>query len=1175
MNIVQWMADWTVCREAITRFEMRGRAQHLDVLSTLFGEQHLEMHVSELARPLCHWIEYAFPDIYKSLARPNPMRVQEVVSAIILHAAFNAAQVLYPNKVQNVMDGGFLDPGEVISLHQFLTDIFVYLFKAIKDNIVLVDDLVAQGHPLNDELFVPASQKMMEFFFPKKTAGFIAEKEASFYSYLLSAPLLSLFKSLYKTFLLDPQVQVQGPGPGPGFGAFPIQPFVPLIEKGFAILIEGIADDVIRDENNEPLRGWLEQNSAPLIHLFRPELQRVLPYLAHLPEPALQKALVAILLKLFSNLERSRIGVDKPGHNIPLNGLLHIRRLVFRHFQLMSARRARGKEVRPEHFLPMANELLGSLFQHDHDSLRVLCRRMPSILNLVTNGLLLFETRSQLNLDLEPNREKFRKIMWDKEKFQKLVRDGLILPTEPTKDLSILFKIEDLIVQIERLSQHLGFELTKQIRILLEDEKTYEAFSEAIGLGKKNGWIHLIKNLLSIPDLTNDRLFYYISLQLSGILFSVITRAIERGSATVGKERAVYHFIEGLIAVFATNFPKKVGKARHYHALSNALIRYLFETGNPKLLLEDYLPIPRVLAIWVAGKIRNEWLPTALDYFISAYHREMKDLPQEDPLLGQFSHLIGQYVREFLPYLLERNGGQFAGDIVHAAENFLIKSPQEFAEDRHFRGKGMDKPHEMLVLWTRNVLFCLARSPLPPSLELFGLIGNYSEALLKRFLDHFARHIHAIELDRAKKTQKGGEEAPQLDAVKGILEVSHAHMQRVNLVTGKLRVKDSLEVPKGVMVDHFQMNDELHPLMNSDAPANGVIYLKELTRKLSNLVNMRLESLPAPPLLQPVTFELLQTILPTIAQELLELMHSPMAVQNYLLALLISIQKPLAKEEGKGVVYEGALQKEIENVCGELLQELIGLHPTLAKPLLRYRGIKGSAGKAVGQALRHALETNSLTDLVNLLIRNSLTSIHHGIWVTEEAYKVWSQTGLMPKESPEGIGARFFPLRKNRDAEWEHGWDFNLPRTEKKQKEVEEVDRRQSLQKKKQVIRELANTIANQAELSLHAAGIGIWRDFQEAIDSALAECLGEESTQLKKQLDTLFNLLWKYFFKPFLTIILFPPKKVGKALVYYHFLSQAKARVNEISNPIHQNLLLRCFDKIVDFLHHPVPQNI
>lgn len=425
-----------------------------------------------------------------------------------------------------------------------------------------------------------------------------------------------------------------------------------------------------------------------------------------------------------------------------------------------------------------------------------------------------------------------------------------------------------------------------------------------------------------------------------------------------------------------------------------------------------------------------------------------------------------------------------------------------------------------------------------------------------------------VEVQGVKKAEGVLREPPQVEAVKGVLEVAHAHMERVNLVTNNLRAKNSIEVPEEVLLDHFLLHHELHPLLNAQDPAESVMYLRDFSRKLNELLGLHHENeIPAPDFFKPLLHEWIQHLMPIIWQELLKVAKSPEALESYLHSLLVSIRSPLEKEGNDPVIYEGAVQEEIELVSGRLLQELIGLHPSVAQPLIRYRGVSELVGRAVGQSLRGALEKYSLQELLNQLIKNSLPSLHPGRWISEEAWQTWKETKVMPPLNPDAAAERFFPLRVNKDGEMEHGWNFGFPRTPKAREERDAADKENGVERKRKVRHELKDSIAQQAKLSIDAGARGLWNDFQKSFDQAFAEIFGADGAELKKVLDKLCGILWKFLIQPLFKVLAFPIKKFLVVLLGYYCSIQARARVQEIAHPIHQNVLLQSLDSIVNFL--------
>lgn len=1147
--------------KSVVWYQGYGRESYVQILQKLWDKPGLEASLVGLSVPLTNFCEQCKPELYAQLSQGNQNTFKNMLEGLILYVAVNMASALYPEKMRKLKAGDELLPDETVPFEQFCADVIAHLSPMILDAWIQLDLDQSRGAPINDQKFHPLVGSLLDFMLPKQEEGRYAHLKATsnwfIYKNLAHPYLTAVIKSIYLSWIGKGAAQPQG---------IPLDHLMPLFGVSLPVVIRSVTK-VIMPETPASFDLIFRVVSA-FLPKIKPILQEFAPLIQEVSDEDLGRLVCAILVHGIKNLSpEGAADLDFP------HALLFLRDQLYRCFQAIQHKRSLGQKISVDDFRSSAKALLMKLLQHHPQALEMILRRIPRIEALFADSLMQLEAGFRKNLDLEPQRQRLREVFWDRDKFQAQVKGGGILPLVPSKELSEIFEVEELIRQIETLCQNIGFSIVKHLKEFIGEEGIHIKIAEQLQIP---GVEVLLNDLIAIAkneDWQNEAILGWTQEQITAILFTVISLALKKGAVKAGREQALFTVVEHLLTAFVDLAPKHKEEVKKFKPLARDLIALFFESPEDHLKMENFIPLPGSLAVKVADLLKTSIVPGMLQMMDHGFLALSMDKKAERKRLGnryldELSRVLGRYVEEFVPYFLENEGEMVASSLVDELKVYLCRQPDQVGEEDFEVDLAQDKPHEMLSLLIQNALVSISKGNSPISKPLFALLGRYTESIVRRAMIHFSQYMKKVEVQGVKKAEGILREPPQVEAVKGVLEVAHAHMERVNLVTNNLRAKNSTEVPEEVLLDHFLLHHELHPLLNAQDPAQSVMYLRDFSRKLNQLFGLDEEKeLPAPDFFKPLLHEWIQHLMPIIWQELLKAAKSPEALESYLHSLLVSIRSPLEKDENNPLVYEGAVQEEIELVSGRLLQELIGLHPSVAQPLIRYRGVSELVGRAVGQSLRGALEKYSLQELLNQLIKNALPALHPGRWISEEAWQTWKETKVMPPLNPDAAAERFFPLRVNSEGEVERGWNFGFPRTPKAREERNAADKEEGVERRRKVRHELKDSIAQQAKLSIDAGAKGLWNDFQKSFDQAFAEIFGQDGTQLKRLLDKVCGILWKFVIQPLFKVIAFPTKKLLVVLLGYYCAIQARARVQEIAHPIHQNVLLRSLDSIVNFL--------
>lgn len=1136
-----------------------GRERYVQLLQKLWNKPSLEASLVVLSVPLTNFCEQCKPELYAQLSQGNQNTFKNMLEGLILYSAVNIATALYPEKMRRLKAGEELQPEETVPLEQFCADMIGYLLPMIRNEWLNLDRDEVIGAPLIDQKFYPLVNHLLDFMLPQGEEGGYANFKATsnwfIYKTLAHPYLTGALKAIYLSWIGKADDQPQ---------EIKLDSLMPLFAESLPIVVRSLTHYIMPNEP-ESMELFLKIASAFMPKL-RPLLQEVFPLMKDVPDRDLERLCCAIVLNGIKNLA----GAEQPDFRM---AFLFLRDQLFQCFQAVQHKRSFGNRITAEDYCPAAKGMLMKLFQNEAQTFEMFLRRFPKIELLFASALMKLDGGFRKNLNLEPQRQRLREVFWDREKFQAQVQGGEVLPAVPTKELSTLFKVELLVRQLETLCHNVGYAVVKHLQELIREKGINAKIAARLHIPGIEMLLGDVIGLFTKVDWQNEAMMGWVQEQISAILFSVICLAFRKGAVKAGREQALFTIVEQLLTAFVEHAPKQKEEVKKFKPLARELIALFFEKADDGIKLEHFIPLPDWVSVKLAELLKTSLVPQMLQLMDHGFLSLAVDKKAERKRLGnryldELSRVLGRYVEEFVPYFLESEGEMVASSLVEELKVYLCREPDQIGEEDFDMGLVHDKAHEMLTMQIQNALVSLSKGNNPTSKKLFSLLGRYTESIIRRAMIHFSQHMKKLEVVGVKKGEGLHREPPQVEAVKDVLEVAHAHTERVNLVTSNLRAKNSIEVPEEVFVDHFLLHHELHPLLNVQDPAQSVKYLRDFSRKLNHLLGLHDEKeIPAPDFFKPLLHEWIQDLMPIIWQELLKVAKSPEALENYLHSLLVSIRSPLEKDGKNPVVYEGAVQEEIELVSGKLLQELIGLHPSVAQPLIRYRGVSELVGRAVGQSLRGALEKYSIQELLNQLIKNSLPSLHPGRWITEEAWQTWKETKVMPPLNPDAAAERFFPLKVNKNGEVEHGWSFDFPRTPKAREERKAAEKQEAVQRKRKVRHELKDSIAKQAELSIEAGATGLWNDFQKSFDQAFAEIFGKDGTSLKKVLDKICGILWKFLLHPVIKVLAFPIKKFLVVLLGYYCSIQARARVQEIAHPIHQNIILKSFDSILNYV--------
>lgn len=1141
-----------ILNNATTRYldtQVMKRSPNEAMLLRLFNQDELDLRV--ISTPVSRFLLNNHIEKLQSVGYGDFSKVSELVQSILMTALYNVAKAIYPDKMQALKENREVEP---ISFDQFSSDALQHVFRIIRAELIQVDEKVFSGFAPEKALFSPLSQQILDLLIPSNSGILDNWVVRPIIDGILSEELLRL----YKTFFWKPVGKEDRP-------SIELDDFAGLIASCLDSLSAGVATNILSEMRVAP---GLEALIHSLSSKFTPTLQEVMtqifPLLMGISQDNLCNLSTALLLKGIVNI----ILADGIRRDLTLQETVEVvasflRNRLFDQLLIINAKREAGFQIKRKDFEPCAKELFEALFSYDPLLCQLLLRRFPQVIKWLSVYLKEFEVALNTNQDREPVKGRLRSLLGELVK-DELGEEGIQL----SKDLSTFLGVEDVVTQLENICLHVGDAVLHHAEVFLRKRDAYQILAQLIAPladVEDESLETCLKGLIPCflgDDVQSENFKNYFRKQIAGIIFTVITNALEKGAEKGDVADALYYALQGLIAQFRKNDEQ----------MPSGIINFLFRTKNNQQGLEDYLPLPKRLAEKLSLAVRSTFLPKMLEVLHRDTHlwidtkADLRDSLDNDRM-AELATVLGHFVEQFLPFFLREKSLDVSQALLGVTSSYLVQPPDLITQDNLKLGEEALKPHQIWQQWLSHAF------------EGLGVHSNKNNKLLFRFIRRYTEGFLLVLFINFKECLENSEKEHVL-ATKNLLEEGQEHFGTINRIKSSLREGRASKVAPEILIHHFSLDERLHPVMDLSSPSRAVQFYKVLSADLLKVMNLDDGvGLPAPTFLKPIVWELFEDLLlPRIVESLVDQIKSPDAIHHYLHSLLNAVSSSINDasdeiSEEEIEPYDDDLQEEIEQLSGALLQELLGLQPTIAMPVLRFRKIQKRLGVSVGQSIRRALEQYTTLELVDLLIYSSMEALHKGRWVSKKSIRAHRGRKRAKLPEPNEKAERFFPIKLNEEGVEVKGWDFGFPKNRQAKIQVESAKTQARAELNQTVTIELQEMIHQQADLSIHDGIEGIWGEIQKSFDEAIRTVFGREGRKLKRHLDHICRVMWRYALYPLLLAVTFPLRKIGSAIFKVYYSHQARARVEDVGHPIHQNFFLHSLERVIhDLAEKSVP---
>lgn len=1053
---------------------------------------------------------------------------------VLVYVLHNLSLKIYTNEMA-------LKPGETITFDRFIADVVDYLYGIFSKGIAKLND----NDKITQDSFQTLAEELCLDIIPYKTGSIII-------------PLIrdKLFDGYSSLFLKANSEEVTKK-----------EKFI-LSQDFLDLLAFSIGNAQLQKEKmylrsltqtdelfltlSSLINGLVRDNSKELERKLREQM----PALENLSTERLGLAIQATVLKLLGNaLRNTEASLGSP-EDILARPWEYARNVFAQMFDNANKLYQNEKFSKPDHYKAGISNIARILLDRD-PLVDFVLKRCPDLCEMLFQKVQEFHQAFKLD-DRAEYEQHLRVVLWDSAELKKL-NPGLDIPDVPDESSSNLLGTEKFVKQMRNIFDNfIGPMGLKYIQGMDSSGQKAKEWALAIFNKQENSPIH-----------------QFLKKNIADLLFKMLVILLEKGKNEPGatKNSALFHALRLILKAFSEKSPQLGGfnfplndadrfqLTKDFQPLAQALVELLC-TRHGKLLS---LPLPASEINKLIESIKKEYLPAFLCNMYETSHAwiHSKQVPiaglkkiYSNQRLPEAAKFLSEFVTQFLPFYLRIETKTSNSFVVDSMKDLMLTPGQSEDHLKQFK------------VMMHTAIKKLGTSPDKEIALPFEFIGKYVEPFLLHIFYNVASALKNIDNAYIEHSNQH-EGAPTVRIAKIFVDEACDHYSKVNSIKELLRQSHASQVPDAEMRTRFAAR--LHPLLADDG--REAEYHKKISGKFLPLI-LRGEKIPAPDFLEKGVWNLLETgILPLIAGSLIYESKAPHSIQNYLNSLLKLIMENWEKDKQGSkklnefsTLFNDPLQREIESLLGDLLQELIGLQPSLAQPFIHFRSLWKRAGHEMGQSLRSAMEHSRLHELFEQMICNALPFLHEGAWVTAGDMERYEK-GAWPRFDDVSNADLFFPVSQNEAGVKTKGWDFQFAKDKAEYQAQQDKWAEDRAKLRTELDERLAKMIEYQGYRSFDATLKTLWNDFQISLDKAIDAAFGKAGARLKKILDAIFNFIWNYGLKHILEIVFYPIKKIIEAILHRYFIHQANVRVGDVASPIHQNLFLHALDKTVDFL--------
>lgn len=1137
------------------------RSSDAQFLTSLTGEEVLQEAISSVMPDACYLIDLLFPEYFESITRTlRKDSVKKIIGNLVLHVLANFGREIFSEKL-----------AEKISLEKFFQEIGFFLFRIIQKDLIAIDEEVKTSKNLPLKKFESLATKILDIALPKdqesRFSQLFVKTEKSMAKRLALEPLTACLVLTYKQWIL--KEKQDSPSRLKEIEKEEFEKLKPLIEKtkqAINFLTKAFCNHVLQEENRYFESLTLSKELAPmLLDALSPLVKQIalaLPpqygdFIVEDPE-GLQKLIAALLIKIVANITREFCEKENVKYlseeDLVCKIVLYTFSTVHENYLGVTEKSTLKKKIKPEYFLPFVKRGIELILPESRWILEIVERRFPEVMISICHVMYDFDSVFQLP-SKKNSKQRLRERLWNVEELNVECRDmlsklGGTIPEKPDKQSSRILGKEEIIDRIYFCCKRIAKQTIEMSRVSLEniDElitTINHAYPNFVQNPLKDHVLRGLKKAFISKDPGFEKMLSFFQKGIARYLFQSFVTYLEQVhpekklSSTALLSSALVKFIQ----VFASHLPnikeKNSVSAVNFQPLSSAIWKLFLQKNS--FASTSWLK-------QIAELLNKEVLP----FFLFKSYKET--LIWDDPLenrerlhkvfgnnrAAEACRILGHYIQELSKNYCRVRSKDLAELLVESTGEYFLKMPSK-----------PEKLNELRRIFT-CVLKGLGRSETP----LCPFIGTYAEnALLHVFAD-FAEMIVAVENNYAENKPHEGSLNVRLMLMS--FQNLAKHFSEINKVKNKLGEKHASRVALEAMVAAFERSGQLHRAMNPKKPKNKELFFVEQSKKIVSLFGVNSDQpLPLPSPLKTFGFDLFQEVLLPIALEaIVEKAMDSHTLHGGLLGFLKQVNQTMqnADQEAGKKLPENFFSLQIEQVCGNLLEELLGLQPSLiARKLMKYRSVRDKAGAALASNTTKMFE-KSFIQLIEDFIYQFLPLVlkHGGRWESKKGTNGPKDCLVTLKKQ----GTKLVP-----------GWDFGFPETKKERK-----DQKIELNKKREktlveLQRELTGMITKQAKLTWKAALAGIWVDLQVQFDKEITANFDQYGLEVKHVLDKVCRFMHDYFFKFIGMLFIYPLHSLSWALLHFYFKHQAKLRIEDIESKIHVDLIFKELEGSIDLL--------
>lgn len=1148
------------------------------------------------------FVELLFPEYLEKMAAGDQQSLSQIAENFVIHLIANFGRELFADHV---------DRGEKISVATFVQGVGVYLIETILLYFVGVENTIKDSY-VSEETFETLAIKLSDIALPKNQKNIFSQMFVSGEKRLIKGytvkPLSKFLLMIYQKVILR-QTSEAGPSRFDTFNEdnTNLSDIFNLIKQGSSFFIDALSQHFMAEENLffAELTGC---HDLPKVfsHLLSPLVDRItalIPkslwqFLPMNDQVLVQNLFTSLVVKVIQQLAKNLMGGKKTSLStlvFEINSFFM--RTYEEEYSIIEKRRKEELPIKPKHFLPLVQALLRPLIQKDEDLLiqitqrfpglefpscsffKTLLGRLPELFTILSQILYDFDNAFQKDFDGKYIRG-LRQLVWNPTEAAQR-HSTRPLPLTATKSLSQAFGKENFVEQIHAVcvwgSELVMSYLTKKLKDITALVNIFHsAFPELINFSAHEKILKGFAKTFLSEDKSVCRMHQFLQKNIASFFLKACFHFLDpqRGQGHASASLFIFAF-KRLFNVFVPHFQViygRLGRLNEDSLQRESFIRLsqdLFNhfTYDPSLSFEGFLAFPKWITQPVLPLLINNLLPA----FLAKMSGDIRKLIEKKPLNRQRLYLLyqshkpseacrvmGHLVQELAPSILSSKHKAISRMILSYARDWI---PQ-FA-----RNKGGDFK-ELQESISRLAEF-IGQAQKNPFRQVWRFINSYAEALCLQFFADFSERLQTIETHYLSNPLIAHEGSLKLRATFSVIQLITQHFQKVNEIKRGIGEKHASHVPPSLMLKKFDQAHILHSAMKDADPKAKEKYYQEQADRLISFLDLDENSLPIMDFASLPAWDVIKTrFLPLILEVLLLKITEPSTLHSLTLNMLKQLNNKIGRAEGEETsqseIPDDYLERALEEECGSLAASILDLEPSaissIANKFFEYRSFRNKVGKALAHPIRRKIDELTLLEFFELSITVFLPRIHRGRW-SHSKIKEGEVVHRSKKRD------RFIPLRVDRRGRLKQGFDFNLPKTEKKR---QEQVKKETLDKKRlrvNLIKEMANTFSRQTKLTIFAGLKGMWQDFQRFINERINANFGEAGLKVKQFLDKVFRAILTRVISPVIGPIISLLFNLFWLTLSPYFKKLGRLKVDGIESPILKNLFYRIFENILKLL--------